>query len=1049
MNRLRAFAPEFIPKIFLKSSEDKDIDSVVIANSDISSQSLRNNGKPKKTKDERACKRKRKKKSTGQDDTLPKFAITQSINSLDHESIDSGSSCSTDNNSVTSDTSSSTCNSSIIGKSNSNTVQIRITSQEQIEEWNRWFNQFIINSPHRHKKSAVNAALSTKPSDETELSGNANNSQWLSMQQKWLTSKQILDSDDFEHEKIERKRWSRWAVHAAEIERQRRIKLLQEIDEEEDRERKARCLWAIVAIEQERNERVYHQFLMSLTSTQWFNETISPSNLSDYELTCPYFKLGCDWIGLRSHLANHLESCVFALEYKAPIDVSYEMDEVVCPNTVIGCTYTGSRVEITNHLLVCSFNGLSRKEEEEERKKIKNYVIFECEEERSRRVTSNKSNPASKNNRNSLTVKNNSNEDKESSDSKQCEVSVSPTSSYGAPAGALHNLLQSQMQAVMSQLHDQILDMNVFTLLFQSKRRAIFGQIIDRLNTYVTSLWPFACVNVYGSYATGLQGVHSDIDIVICFSDEYQSLSKVSGTVPLLHILADYLKHEAKDFIQINTVLLKARVPVIKAVVSIKSEATFQYLENTTISLDISIDSPVHSGLATSEMVKTLISAIPILQPIVIVLKEFLRSKNLSSTYSGGLSSYGIFLLSLIPMLKRLPLPVPSHEYVKAVSSYVIEHDDCRNIDEAISALNASLFCHETNTTARKNDDGISQSNNHPTNSYDSQESIKPLSNTQEVIAELQNSSVDTAPSSKANYTVDPSNSYQPTNRRPHLFQSLKNLRSKHQRSNSYTSSTGTNYYNVNKTTKNASNSYGNSNQSSNWSINNLFRKPSSSSSSSPANVPSINNFKHDNALNLEHSSILSKKECYLERNTKQPAVYHWTNVTNQKAYGRQVALKLLCLPDEATLHSRLNQHSSQINADNFVSLENHFSKEVSNRSASVTSIPLSPMVVPSTSPTLSNISLSDSLASVNLNNRESAPSSAKSLNQKISITAPQPNIPSASTSIPCLIPCKTPILGEIFEEILKEYGDEMIIGLHGYSVRNGGFRFDVIGKSV
>jgi hypothetical protein len=46
--------------------------------------------------------------------------------------------------------------------------------------------------------------------------------------------------NDLVAEALERKKWGAWAVHAAEIERQRRIAVMAEIDAEQERERKAR-----------------------------------------------------------------------------------------------------------------------------------------------------------------------------------------------------------------------------------------------------------------------------------------------------------------------------------------------------------------------------------------------------------------------------------------------------------------------------------------------------------------------------------------------------------------------------------------------------------------------------------------------------------------------------------------------------------------------------------------------------------------------------------------------------------------------------------------
>ncbi len=91
--------------------------------------------------------------------------------------------------------------------------------------------------------------------------------------------------------------------------------------------------------------------------------------------------------------------------------------------------------------------------------------------------------------------------------------------------------------------------------------------------------------------------------------------------------------------------------------------------EDTFLSLDISIDAPSHSGLATTEFVKSMIATYPVLGPAVFVLKTFFKAKvappffilfihlmfcqGLSDPYSGGLSSYGLFLLVLLLHQRR------------------------------------------------------------------------------------------------------------------------------------------------------------------------------------------------------------------------------------------------------------------------------------------------------------------------------------------------------------------------------------------------------------
>jgi hypothetical protein len=70
-------------------------------------------------------------------------------------------------------------------------------------------------------------------------------------------------------------------VHASEIERQRRITVLQDITNAEAIERKLRCDWASAAVEGEQKDRISRQFLDSLTSSNWFNEAISTYNTGE------------------------------------------------------------------------------------------------------------------------------------------------------------------------------------------------------------------------------------------------------------------------------------------------------------------------------------------------------------------------------------------------------------------------------------------------------------------------------------------------------------------------------------------------------------------------------------------------------------------------------------------------------------------------------------------------------------------------------------------------------------------------------------------------
>jgi len=64
-----------------------------------------------------------------------------------------------------------------------------------------------------------------------------------------------------------------------------------------------------------------------------------------------------------------------------------------------------------------------------------------------------------------------------------------------------------------------------------------------------------------------------------------------------------------------------------------------------TIQLDISFDGPQHHGLEAVIMVKQIVEELPMIRPLVLILKQFLLDRGLLTAYTGGLSSYCLFLM--------------------------------------------------------------------------------------------------------------------------------------------------------------------------------------------------------------------------------------------------------------------------------------------------------------------------------------------------------------------------------------------------------------------
>ena len=158
----------------------------------------------------------------------------------------------------------------------------------------------ILPGQHAFGDAADLAVFNLKGDNDSDLDDSAHSKDvdwWQAQSLSSITPYSHLvvnsSSDDFtsQSEQEERERWGKWAIQAMEIERQRRIHVNATLEKAETVERSRRRQWALDAIEMERNDRISSQFLNSLTATNWFNETISTYS-DDYELVCPYYKLG-------------------------------------------------------------------------------------------------------------------------------------------------------------------------------------------------------------------------------------------------------------------------------------------------------------------------------------------------------------------------------------------------------------------------------------------------------------------------------------------------------------------------------------------------------------------------------------------------------------------------------------------------------------------------------------------------------------------------------------------------------------------------------------
>eukprot|EP01062_Namystynia_karyoxenos_P042386 TRINITY_DN30987_c0_g1_i2.p1 TRINITY_DN30987_c0_g1~~TRINITY_DN30987_c0_g1_i2.p1 ORF type:complete len:634 (+),score=92.29 TRINITY_DN30987_c0_g1_i2:124-2025(+) len=145
-----------------------------------------------------------------------------------------------------------------------------------------------------------------------------------------------------------------------------------------------------------------------------------------------------------------------------------------------------------------------------------------------------------------------------------------------------------------------------------------------KISKVVARLWPDASVHVFGSWAAGLCLPSSDVDFTVsnapCRSN--QSMDD------LVYELERALRQRHID----AQAITKTKVPIVR----------FQDQETGLLG-DISFN--VKSAVPSADNVKKLLQAHPKARPLIIVLKSFLRMRLFNNPYSGGLSSYSLYLL--------------------------------------------------------------------------------------------------------------------------------------------------------------------------------------------------------------------------------------------------------------------------------------------------------------------------------------------------------------------------------------------------------------------
>uniref|UniRef100_A0AAG5CPQ5 polynucleotide adenylyltransferase n=1 Tax=Anopheles atroparvus TaxID=41427 RepID=A0AAG5CPQ5_ANOAO len=148
--------------------------------------------------------------------------------------------------------------------------------------------------------------------------------------------------------------------------------------------------------------------------------------------------------------------------------------------------------------------------------------------------------------------------------------------------------------------------------------------VVNRIEQIVLNLWPSARVEMFGSFRTGLYLPTSDIDLVVI--GQWEKL-------PLRTLEMELINQGIAETNSVR-VLDKASVPIVKLTD-----------RQTQVKVDISFN--MESGVQSAKLIKGYKRDYPVLEKLVLVLKQFLLQRDLNEVFTGGISSYSLILMCI------------------------------------------------------------------------------------------------------------------------------------------------------------------------------------------------------------------------------------------------------------------------------------------------------------------------------------------------------------------------------------------------------------------
>lgn len=220
-------------------------------------------------------------------------------------------------------------------------------------------------------------------------------------------------------------------------------------------------------------------------------------------------------------------------------------------------------------------------------------------------------------------------------------------------------------QKITSEINQETEQITIMVNMIQKYRQAIKAHIEQIAVKTFSECHSNVQAHVYGSVATELALPESDMDIMITGVNSFGNKETHKDNISTLHSM---IGEAFEDDIMIKcSKILNTQVPIIKLTFNLakyydmfsKDECRLPFINFDSIdsinphlkelSVDISVsdsfNNSEHLGLTQNNFVREKLALYPVLRPVCLILKKLLVKNDFNDPYTGGLGSFGLFLM--------------------------------------------------------------------------------------------------------------------------------------------------------------------------------------------------------------------------------------------------------------------------------------------------------------------------------------------------------------------------------------------------------------------